>query len=272
MRGRARGRSAARRMFPARRGAASCAGQGGERRRASPDVPWLHPTFAGSADRPLQWPVTVAAQGAAVSSRRPSGPGGGARPPRPRRHDTHAGAHSPPARGPDRHSGRPHAQPQGHRPDAPAGTAGHRHRGERFGEVVARLRHGLRRGAAAVRGIAVRLRPAVPRADGEAGRGSHRRHLSGHRDPPEEQRAEPALDGRDDDRDLRLPAAAVRPRRPDDLSRLRRGGDARDPGGGGRPAGRPAGRDAAAGRLRPGSGRGGGRSGRQRRAGARRTR
>ena len=51
----------------------------------------------------------------------------------------------------------------------------------------------VRGGAAALRRVAFRLRPAVPRADGEAGRRPHRRHLPGHRDPPEEQRPQPPL-------------------------------------------------------------------------------
>ena len=40
-------------------------------------------------------------------------------------------------------------------------------------------------------------------------------HLSGDRDPPEEQHPQSALDGRHDDRDPRLPAAALRAGRPD---------------------------------------------------------
>ncbi len=39
---------------------------------------------------------------------------------------------------------------------------------------------------------------------------SHRRHLAGDRDPPEEQHPQPAVHGRDDDRNPRLPAAALR--------------------------------------------------------------
>ena len=68
----------------------------------------------------------------------------------------------------------------------------------------------LRRRAAAVRRVAVRLRPAVPRADGEAGRRSDRRPVAGHFHRTEDDRLEPALHGRHGHRDLRLPAAAVR--------------------------------------------------------------
>ena len=49
---------------------------------------------------------------------------------------------------------------------------------ERVGQVVARLRHDLRRGAAPLRRVAVGLRPAVPRADGEARRRLDRGHLA----------------------------------------------------------------------------------------------
>ena len=52
----------------------------------------------------------------------------------------------------------------------PHGKLDHHHRRQRVGEVVARLRHDLCRRAAPLRRVAVGLRPAVPRADGEAGR------------------------------------------------------------------------------------------------------
>ena len=100
---------------------------------------------------------------------------------------------------------------------AAARQADHRHRRQRLGQVVARLRHDLRRRAAPLRRVAVRLRPPVPRADGEARRRPHRGHLPGDRDPPEEQHPQPALDRRHDDRDSRLHAPAVRARRPDVL-------------------------------------------------------
>ena len=96
------------------------------------------------------------------------------------------------------------------------------------GKVLAGLRHDLRRGAAALRGIALRVRPPIPRADGKAGRRSHRRHLAGHRDPSEEQHPQSALDCRHDDGDPRLHAAAVRARRPDVLPELRTRGRARN--------------------------------------------
>ena len=52
----------------------------------------------------------------------------------------------------------------------PPGPAGDCHGRQRFGQVVARLRHHLRRRAAPLCRVAVGLRPPVPRADGEAGR------------------------------------------------------------------------------------------------------
>ena len=60
------------------------------------------------------------------------------------------------------------------------------HGRQRVGQVVAGLRHHLRRGPAALRRVAVGLRPPVPRADGEAGRrrastASRRRSPSGRR-------------------------------------------------------------------------------------------
>ena len=114
-------------------------------------------------------------------------------------------------------------QPEEHRRRHPAAQARGHHRPVRLGQVVARLRHDLRRGAAALRRVAVGVRPAVPRADGEAGRRSDRRALAGDLDRAEDHRVEPALDGRHGHRDLRLPAAAVRQHRRAALPELRQG-------------------------------------------------
>ena len=54
--------------------------------------------------------------------------------------------------------------------DARAAPADGRDRRQRLGQVVARLRHDLRRRAAPLRRVAVGLRPPVPRADGAARR------------------------------------------------------------------------------------------------------
>ena len=97
--------------------------------------------------------------------------------------------------------------------DDPARQARGDHRAVGLGQVVARLRHHLRRGPAALRRVAVGLRAAVPRADGEAGRRLDRGSLAGDLDRAEDDQPQPALDRRHGHRDLRLPAAALRARR-----------------------------------------------------------
>ncbi len=62
----------------------------------------------------------------------------------------------------------------------PARQARRHHRPLRLGQVLARLRHDLRRGPAALRRVAVGLRAAVPRADGQARRRLDRGALAGH--------------------------------------------------------------------------------------------
>ena len=118
---------------------------------------------------------------------------------------------------------RPRPQPQEHRRRHPAPQAGGHHRPVGLGQVVARLRHDLRRRAAPLRRVAVGLRAAVPRADGEARRRSDRRAVAGDLDRAEDDRVEPALDGRHGHRDLRLPAPAVRQHRRAALPELRQG-------------------------------------------------
>ena len=110
---------------------------------------------------------------------------------------------------PDRRLGRPRAQPQGHLAVAAARRAGRDHRAVRVGQVEPRVRHDLRRGPAPLRRVAVGLRAPVPRPDGQARRGLDRGALAGDLDRPEDDLAQPALDGRHGDRDLRLPAPAV---------------------------------------------------------------
>ena len=73
------------------------------------------------------------------------------------------------------------------------------------GQVLARVRHDLRRGTAPLRRVAVGVRAAVPRADGEAGRRRHRGALAGDLDRAEDGEPQPALHGRHRHRDLRLP-------------------------------------------------------------------
>ena len=112
-----------------------------------------------------------------------------------------------------RHQGRARAQSQERRPRAAAQPADRRHRAFGLRQIVARVRHDLRRRAAPLRRVALVVRAAVPGADGEARRRLHRGALAGDLDRPEVDLAQSALDGRHGHRDLRLPAPAVRARR-----------------------------------------------------------
>ena len=91
----------------------------------------------------------------------------------------------------------------------------------RLRQVLPRLRHDLRGGSAAVRRVAVLLRAAVPRPDGEAGRRLHRGALAGDLDRPEVHVAQPPVHGRDDHGGLRLPPGPVRADRAPALLQLR---------------------------------------------------
>ena len=106
----------------------------------------------------------------------------------------------------------PHAQPQEHRSRYSARSADRHHRPVGLGQVVARVRHDLRRGAAPLRRVAVGLRAAVPRG-WTSPTSTYRGAFAGDRDRAEDDVAQPALHGRHCDRDLRLPAAALRARR-----------------------------------------------------------
>ena len=76
-------------------------------------------------------------------------------------------------------------------------------------------------GPAPLRRVALGLRPAVPRADGEAGRRPDRRPVAGDLDRAEDHRLQPPIDGRDGHRDLRLPSPALRQHRRAALPELR---------------------------------------------------
>ena len=91
-----------------------------------------------------------------------------------------------------------------------------------LGQVEPRVRHDLRRGPAPLRRVAVGVRAAVPRPDGQARRRLHRGPVARGVDRPEVHVAQPALDRRHHHRGLRLPPAAVRPRRPAALPGVRR--------------------------------------------------
>ena len=121
----------------------------------------------------------------------------------------------------DRRLRRAGAQPQGRLARAAARRARGHHGAVRVGQVVARLRHDLRRGPAPLRRVAERLRAPVPRPDGQARRRLDRGPVAGDLDRPEDDVAQPALDGRHGHRDLRLPAPAVGAHRPPALPHLR---------------------------------------------------
>ncbi len=116
---------------------------------------------------------------------------------------------------------RPRAQPEGHHRPAPAERPHLHHRALRLREVEPRVRHDLRRGPAALRRVALRVRAPVPADDGEARRRLDRRAQPGDLDRPEDDLAEPALDGRHRHRDLRLPPAALRAGGPSALPGVR---------------------------------------------------
>ena len=126
-----------------------------------------------------------------------------------------------PVHGQDHRQRRPRAQPQEHRRRASARQAHRHHRALGLGEVFARLRHHLRRGAAPLRRVAVGLRAPVPRADGQARHRLDRRAVAGDLDRAEVDPQEPALDRRHGHRGLRLPAPAVRAHRHRALLQLR---------------------------------------------------
>ena len=108
---------------------------------------------------------------------------------------------------------RARAQPQEHRRGHSARQARRDHRALGLGQVVPCLRHDLCGGPAALCRVALCLCAAVPRHDAEAGRGSHLRPEPRDLDRTEDDVEEPAVDRWDGDRDLRLPAPALRARR-----------------------------------------------------------
>ena len=85
----------------------------------------------------------------------------------------------------DPHPRRAHAQPQERQSRPAAQPAGRDHRTVRLGQVLARVRHALRRGPAPLRRVAVGLRAPVPAAHGEAGRRPDRRPVAGDLDRAE---------------------------------------------------------------------------------------
>ena len=95
------------------------------------------------------------------------------------------------------------------------------HGAVRIRQVVARVRHPLRRGTAPLRRVALGLRAPVPGADGQAGRRLDRGALARDLDRSEDDVEEPALHRRHGHRGARLPAPAVRAHRAAPLPDLR---------------------------------------------------
>ena len=103
-----------------------------------------------------------------------------------------------------------HPQSQEYRPGPAPGPAHRIHRPVGLRQVLARLRHPVRRGPATLRRIAVGLRAPVPPTHGKARRGPDRGALAGNLDRAKGHFAQPALHRRHGDRDPRLPAPALR--------------------------------------------------------------
>ena len=132
-----------------------------------------------------------------------------------------------------RHRGgaRRRAQPEARLVHHPARRPHRRHGAQRIGQVVARLRRRLRRGAAALHGDPVSVRAAVPPDASAPGR-----RLGDRRPPVDRAGAEDVARGgelqrRDRDRGGPLPAPPLREGRRGPLPRVRRRGR---PGGAGR--------------------------------------
>jgi hypothetical protein len=147
------------------------------------------------------------------------------------------------------------AQPQGPRRDDSTRVVQRRHGAVRLGEVLARVRDGVRGGPAPLHRVAVGVRAELPGADGQAPGRERRGAVARHLHRPEERRQQPPVDGGDGDGTARLPPVAVRPGRGPALpgvwprgGRAVRGADglpgARTPGGN-------EGEDTRAGRPRP---------------------
>ncbi len=126
-----------------------------------------------------------------------------------------------PARAAHQHPRRAHAQPQEHRPGPAAQPAGGHHRAVGLGQVEPRVRHALCGGPATLRGEPLGLCAAVPGPAGQAGRGPDRGPVARDFHRAEGHQPQPALHRGHGDRDPRLPAPALRPRRHALLPRAR---------------------------------------------------
>ena len=117
-----------------------------------------------------------------------------------------------------RRPGRARAQPQEHLGRDPARQPRRRHRPLGLRQVEPGVRHHLRRGPAALHGVALELRQAVRRAGRQARRRLRLRPVARHLHRAEDARQQPAVDRRHDDRHRELPEPAVRDHRPGALS------------------------------------------------------
>ncbi len=116
--------------------------------------------------------------------------------------------------GGDRRPRGPAAQPQGDRRRPSPAQDDRVQRAERVGQELARDRHPLCRGPAALRREPLQLRPPVPRAAPEAEGRADQRPVAGRQHRAEDDEQEPAIDGRHRHRDPRLPAHPDGPARP----------------------------------------------------------
>lgn len=129
--------------------------------------------------------------------------------------------------------GRPHknigsegSQPQKHRPRNSAQQPCGNHGIVGFGQIVARIRHHIRRRAAALHGDAFHIRPPVHRLDGASRRRQDYGIKPRCRHRTEDDQQESAFDRRHGNRNQRLPATAFRPRIESLFARNRRIDDA----------------------------------------------
>ena len=108
---------------------------------------------------------------------------------------------------------RPRAQPEERVARHPARRAGGVHRRVRLGQVVAGVRHAVRRGAAALPRIGLAVRPAAVPPDGGAGGRRHRRPAAGRGAAAAARHAHHALLGRQRHHAVEPAAHAVLARR-----------------------------------------------------------
>ena len=117
------------------------------------------------------------------------------------------------APGAHQHPRRAHAQPAEHRPGHSAQPAHRHYRAVGLGQVKPGVRHAVCRGPAPLCGKPVHLCAPVSGPPGQARCGPDRGPVARHCHRAKGHQPQPALDGGHGDRNPRLPAPAVRPRR-----------------------------------------------------------